>query len=254
VLFRSIVKRCQEAGITFFTSVDALWHVDFAERLGVPAYKIGAWDMRFYPLIRKAARTGKPVFIDLGPAILGEIVQMLNELTLNGCNRVVLMHENHGEVEESNLNTIPYLQSLFDVPVGWSPSGKDGYVDALTIPLGVNVIEKKLTLDCTQKAHGHLDALEPDGFSSYIDHIRKAEKALGQYAVRPSLEDLRMKDLYFTSVVYEEDLPEGTVLQEEHFSCRRPGMGISPMYIDRFIGKELKKGVERNANVGWYDV
>jgi len=252
--WKQIANHCSKVGITFFTSVDALWHVDFCEELGVPAYKIGAWDMRFYPLIRKVAQTGKSVFVDLGPALLGEIVQMFNELTLNGCRQVILMHENHGEPEEFNLNTIPYLQRVFNVPVGWSPSGVHWYIDVLTKPLGVNVIERKLTLDCKQEVHGHVDALEPIEFTNYVKVIHRAEEALGQYAVRPSLEDLRMKDLYFTSIVYDADLPAGTVLEDKHFACRRPGVGISPMYIDRFVGKTLVKDVKRNDLVGWYDV
>ena len=252
--WRQIAYYCRNVGITFFTSVDALWHVDFCEELGVPAYKVGAWDMRFYPLIRKAAAIGKPVLIDLGPALLGEIVQMFDELTHHGCNKVILMHENHGEFEQANMNTIPYLQSVFRVPVGWSSSCYAEGCDITAVVLGSSVLEKKLALSCGKKGPGHKVSMEPDRFKGWVKDMRIIEKSLGQYAVRPSLEDLRMKDLYFTSMVYDASLPAGTVLEEKHFACRRPGVGISPMYIDRFVGFTLKKDVQKNTNVGWYDV
>ena len=40
--------------------------VDFLERLNVPIYKIGSFELNHLPLIKKIALTNKPVIVSVG--------------------------------------------------------------------------------------------------------------------------------------------------------------------------------------------
>jgi len=249
-----MVRYAKSINITLFVSVDNLPDVDLAEQLGIPAYKIGAWDIRHYPLIKRVARTGKPILIDLGPSLIGEILQMLHIIEKEGNKQVMLVHECHGALPEYNMNTIPYLRNTFNLPVGFASDRVIDLPETIAITLGASYIEKRITITPGNTGHHHNKALHTAKLGGYVGMMRAVKDMLGDYTVKPSLEDLRMKDKYFTSLVYDADLSEGTVVEEKHLACRRPGTGISPLTADRFIGNPLVRDVKRNEMVRWEDV
>ncbi len=84
--------------------------------------------------------------------------------------------------------------------------------------------------------------------------MRLAESMLGEYDVRPSIEDLRMKQKYLTSIVTAVDVLEGEIITRQMLAAKRPGHGISPFYMDRFIGKKTTKSLPKDSILGWDDV
>jgi len=62
-----------ELGIDLFSSAVDLSSVDFLKNMGIPAYKVGSFEIVDLPLLKKIAHTGKPVMISTGMATLAEI-------------------------------------------------------------------------------------------------------------------------------------------------------------------------------------
>lgn len=265
--WRRITEHCRLVGLPWYATVDNLPDVDMAERLGCPAYKLSSWDIRHYPLIRRMARTGKPLQIDLGPALLGEVCQVLDEIDRTGRHQqVIVVHCTHSnDPADFNLNTIPYLRYTLELPVGWSADSRDDYPDLVAVGLGANLVEKRLTMARTYPGHHHVKALEPDEFAEWVGRVRLMERGelqipdptreapgfLGEYAVRPSLSDLRMKDLYFTFIHAAQDIPAGAVITEDMLCAKRPGHGISPYYIGWFAGRTCAQDVRANEMWRW---
>ena len=250
--WQQIVEHCDRIKLPWYTSVDYIAGVDLAEQLGCPMYKLSAWDCRNFPLIECLAKTGKPIQIDLGPHIEGEIVTMLNHIPHRD---VVLVHATHAKSDaEFNMLAIPYLRDKFTLPVGWSAESRERTPDFLAVALGVCLIEKRISLKTTHPGHHHIKALEPHEFAAWVQMVRSAEAMLGQYAVKPSLEDLRQKSLWFTSIVAQCDIKMGNAITREMLYAKRPGHGISPLYMDRFVDKLAARNIAKDEVLGWQDV
>jgi len=250
--WQEVVAHCDRIKLPWYTSVDYIAGVDLAEQLGCPMYKLSAWDCRNFPLIKRMAETGKPIQIDLGPHVEGEIVTMLNHIPHRD---VVLVHATHAKVDaEFNMLAIPYLRDKFKLPVGWSAESRERTPDFLAVGLGACLIEKRISMKTTYAGHHHSKSLEPHEFEAWVDMIRMAERMMGSYDVRPSLEDLRQKSMWFTSIVVTEDILEGASIEAHMLCAKRPGHGISPLYMDRFIGKRASRLIECDEVLTWQDV
>ena len=253
-----ITEHCRAIGLPWYLTVDYLDGIKLAEDLGCPTYKLSAWDIRNFPLIRAMAKTRKPIQIDLGPAVLGEILTICHEIKkvmFWSKADVTLLHSTHSrESADCNLNTIPFLASHMELPVGWSSPGKTIFPDELAIAAGAGCVEKRLTLDGKADGHHNLLALEPDEFKDWVEMLRNVEGILGEHDVRPSFEDIRQKVLWFTSIVAACDIRQGETIHPALLAAKRPGHGISPLYMDRFYGKRAARNIEADSILDWSDV
>jgi N-acetylneuraminate synthase/N,N'-diacetyllegionaminate synthase len=239
-------------GLVFYASVDYLQGVELAEELGVAAYKLSSWDLGNIPLIRAMARTGKPIQVDLGPARLGEIEAALDVIRAEGNEQIVLVHCSHAlEPSGINVRTVPYLEQAFGYPAGYSCDSRDHVPDLAALALGARMLEKRVTLDGSYKGHHHVKALEPAEFADWVAMVRRTEEVLGEFAVKPSAEDLRQKQLYFVSVVADEDIAAGETITAEKLACKRPGTGIAPAHLDKLVGRQAQRAIRRNELLSW---
>jgi N,N'-diacetyllegionaminate synthase len=241
--------------IVFFATTDYEEGVDLLEELDVPAYKISSWDVTHLPLLRRMARTGRPVIIDTGPTTLEDLVTAAGVFTAAGNRQIAFLHATHSaEAGDFNLRAMPYMRAVFGVPIGFSAPGRDNELDCAAVGVGVDLVEKRLTLRRNAEGHHHILALEPDEFRTWAATLRRLEAALGRPAVVPSAEDLRQRRLYWRSLVAARDLPAGTVLTESMLRCKRPGTGIVPASLPVLVGRTIKRALRTDELLSWDDV
>jgi sialic acid synthase SpsE len=247
-------RYARKLGIIFYLSVDSIRSVQWADNANSATYKIGSWDLRNYPLLEAVAKSGKSIQIDLGPVILGEIVQMLEFLEFHGATEIMLVHCSHAsKLSNLNLKSITYLKDMFNVPVGYSADTREIIPDITAISLGAKMIEKRLTLSRNELGHHHIKALEPKEFMDWVDIIRKTEATLGLKKLIPSYEDLSIKNLYFTSIATTREIAEGEFITKDMLGAKRPGTGVSPLYMDQIIGKRTNRSFQENEIIAWDD-
>ncbi len=246
------IKQYADAkGIIMFATPDHVEAVDLMEKLNMPSYKIATWDVTFYPMVRKIAKLRKPVILDFGASNLEEITKVLAIFKEEQNDQLILVHcyhtKNYGEI---NLKTIEFLRETFGYLSGFSASDEHNEIDYLSLAYNPVYIEKRLTLDRKDPRHHHSRALEPDEMKSYVKKIRELSVAPGDYAVRPSEEDLREKQVFFRKIVAKKDIRAGEKLTEENMACRRPlSGGIDALQYPFVLGKEIKKDLKENEPI-----
>ena len=248
-----IAERCRERGLEWFSSPFDPTAVDFLERLNPPAYKIASFEIVDLPLIRRVARTGKPVVVSTGMATLEEIDAAVRAARGAGCTDLVLLHCTStypASPENSHLATIPHLRAAFDCPVGLSDHTLGIGVPLAAVGLGAALIEKHVTLD---RSEGGLDAafsLEPGELRELVEGSERAWQAVGEVrygplpAERPSLEHRR--SLYVT-----ENLSTGDELTPQNLRSIRPAAGLPPRYLDDLLGRRVARDVARGTPASW---
>src|SRR5438132_3656896 len=101
-----------DLGLDLFSTPFDHTAVDFLEEMGVAAYKIASFELIDLPLIRRVARTGKPVIISTGMATLSEIDEAVRTFYEAGGKQLALMKCTSAypaRPADMNPRTIPYL-------------------------------------------------------------------------------------------------------------------------------------------------
>lgn len=250
---KAIFERCKERGIMGFSTPFDDTSVDFLEDLGVPCYKIASFENVDLPLIRKVARTGKPIIASTGMTTVAELSDLVRTVRENGCTDLTLLKctsSYPASPEGTNLRTIPHMRELFGCAVGLSDHTLGIGAAVASVALGAAVIEKHFTLS---RAEGGVDAafsLEPVEMAQLVRECRTAALALG--AVSYERAEQEQKSLQFRRSLYVvEDMKAGDAFTEKNLRRIRPGMGISPKYYDALLGRCVKCDVKRGTPVSW---
>ena len=250
---KPIFDRCKEHGIMGFSTPFDDTSVDFLEELDVPCYKIASFENVDLPLIRKAARTGKPMIASTGMTTVSELADLVQTARDNGCTDLTLLKctsSYPSSPEGTNLRTIPHMRELFGCDVGLSDHTLGIGVAVASVALGATVIEKHFTLS---RADGGVDAafsLEPDEMAQLVRECRAAALAMGE--VRYEMAEQEKKSLQFRRSLYiTEDMRAGEVLTEKNLRRIRPGQGLSPKHYDALIGQKVRCDVKRGTPMSW---
>jgi N-acetylneuraminate synthase len=245
-----LFARARELGLTIFSSPFDDTAVELLERLEAPAFKIASFEIVDLPLIRRAARSGKPLIISTGLATLGEVADAVEAA---GDVPLVLLHCVSGyptPPEDCNLRTIPHLSEAFGLPVGLSDHTHGVSVPVAAVALGATVIEKHFTLS---RADGGVDSdfsLEPAEFKAMAEATRAAWAALGRvsYGVEPS--EAGGRD-YRRSLYVVADIAAGEALTAANIRSIRPGFGMAPKHLPELIGRRAGRDLKRGEPLRW---
>ncbi|NQW12289.1 MAG: pseudaminic acid synthase [Alphaproteobacteria bacterium] len=242
-----IFAKARALGITVFSAPFDPTAVELLEALDAPAYKIASPEIVDIPLVRRVARTGKPMIISTGMASFEEIDEAVSAARDNGATEIVVLHcvsAYPTPPEEANLSTIPDLAARLGTVVGLSDHTMDTGVATVAVGLGASVIEKHFTL---ARADGGVDSafsLEPDELARLVRDTRMARAALGSPAYRPTPSEAA--GLPFRRSLYViADVAAGEPLTESNVRSIRPSNGLPPKYLDRVLGRRASRPLKR---------
>ena len=245
---KELFEYAREIGITCFSSPFDLTAIDLLEELNTPAYKIASFEINDVPLIKKAAKTGKPIIISTGIATVEDIELALKTCLDAGNDQVILLKcisEYPAPYEDFNLMTISDMKNKFDCLIGLSDHALDNAIDVAGVALGACVVEKHFTI---RRADGGPDSsfsMEKEEFASMIKDLRNTRLALGkvQYELTEKQKNSRGRS---RSLYVVKDMKMGEEFTPENLKSIRPNFGLHTKYYEAILGKkagcDLKKG------------
>lgn len=249
----AIFERARKHGMIPFSTPFDDTAVDFLESLDSAVYKIASFENTDIPLIRKVAKTGKPMIISIGMASVSELDLSVRAAREAGCKDLILLKCTStypASPENTNIRTIPHMRDLFGCEVGLSDHTMGVGVSVASIAMGATVIEKHFTLN---RADGGVDStfsLEPAEFKSLVVETKRAWQGIGGVAYGPT--EAEKKSLVFRRSLYiTRDLKAGDVLDETSVRAIRPGFGLAPRHLDQVMGRAVKQDVNRGTPLAW---
>lgn len=249
----ALFERARHHGLTCFSTPFDDTAVDFLETLHSPAYKIASFENTDTPLIRKVARTGKPIILSTGMATLADIDRAVATIRAEGNDQIVLLKCTStypADPADSHLRTIPHLRDAVDVHVGLSDHTLGIGVPIAATALGATVIEKHFTLD---RSDGGVDAafsLEPHEMRMLVEETSRAHASLGGVRYGGSSNEEGNKQ-FRRSLYVVEDAAAGTRVAPTNVRAIRPGLGLPASEYDRILAMAFTSSVKRGTPLTW---
>lgn len=246
-------EEAQKLGLICFSSPFDYAAVDFMAEHKMPAYKIASYEINDIPLIRKVAALHLPVVFATGVAHAEDIERALQVCLEEGNEDIMLLKcvsAYPTPYEEINLNMIPTLAKTYDCLVGLSDHSMGSAVPVASIPLGVKMVEKHLTL---RRADGGPDgafSMEPQEFKEMVDQIRIVEKALGDSEYRLT-EKQEQEHSGSRSLFVVKDMKAGEKITPENVRSIRPHAGLHTMHYEEVMGRTVMRDIEKGTPLAW---
>ena len=253
---KPIMQRAKERGLVCFSSPFDDTAVDFLEGLKVPAYKIASFENNHFPLIKKVAKTGKPMIISTGMASKKEIKEAINVAKSSGCKNIILLKctsSYPADPRESNILSIKQLRKEFNCEVGLSDHTLGIGVSISGVANGASVIEKHVTLNRKSNDIDSAFSLEPNELSSLVIESENAWKSLGNKSIGPSKSEIKSIK-YRRSIYIVKNIKKNDLFNQSNISVIRPSNGIHPKYFEKIIGKKSARNLKSGTPLKLSDV
>lgn len=237
-------NHAKNRGIDFLLSGFDFPAFDFANNvIDVPVHKIPSPYITHFPILEHVAKYGKPMILSTGMHSYEEveeavkfIQQFNNQLVVLQCTSLYPC-----ENEQVNLNVIKTFRENLDVLSGFSSHDKGIILTVASVALGACVVEKHFTFDRTAKGPDHAASVETRGLELIHNYIRAVEAGMGDGKKILLDQESSQRIKYGFSIFAKTDLSAGTIIDETMIAYKIPGIGISPKFKDKVVGKTLSK-------------
>ncbi len=248
-----IFERARDHGLVAFSSPFDDTAVDLLEDLAAPVYKIASLEIGDLALLRRVARTGKPVILSTGAATISDVDLAVRTIRAEGNDSVVVLactSSYPASPSESNLRSIPVIRDTFDVVVGLSDHTKGIGVAVAAVAMGATLIEKHVTL---ARADGGVDSdfsLEPAELAALATETDAAWQALGTVQLGPTPGEAESRRLR-RSLFVVADVRAGDPVTGANVRSIRPAGGLEPADLDIVLGRTFTRDVARGTPLTW---
>ena len=243
-----IFQRAKKRKIICFSSPFDETAVDFLEKLNAPLYKIASFENTHFPLLKKVAKTGKPIIMSTGLASIKEISESVKFLRKNGCKSLALLKCTSAypaDPSDLNLLTIKDLKKRFNCEVGISDHSLGIGAAIAAVSLGAVIIEKHFSLKKNIGVDGKFSS-EVNEMKNLIDQSKIASKSLGKVFYGPT-ENEKKYLIYRRSIYVSKNVKKGEKLSKENTKIIRPSLGMKPKLYWSVLNKKFRKNIKKGT-------
>lgn len=250
--FKEVKAYCDKIGITFASTVDEPYSLDFLMEVGVPFLKVGSGDIGNIPFLRYIGTKKIPVILSTGMSSISDVDLSISALREGGVDDITLLHCTTSypcPYEEVNMRAMLTLRDAFHLPIGYSDHTIGMEVPVMAVSLGATVIEKHFTLDRHMEGPDHIASMEPDDFKKMVRQIRNVENAMGDGRKQKTISEKRIKNVITKRIVASRDILEGEVFTEENICVKRSSEGEPAQNWDIINGLHATRNYKEDEGI-----
>ena len=254
--YREMISLCKDRGILFCSTPFDIGSAEFLQNLGVELFKISSSDITYHQLIKAVAETKKPVILSTGTASIREVEEAIDIMIKAGNDKIILQHcilSYPCDARDANLNKMNKIKEVFtQFSVGYSDHTEGVAIPFAAVALGAKSIEKHYTIDKKlPDSPDHSFSLDPYELREMVIGIREIEQSFGTFVDGYYQVEEKAYKYARKSIVTTMDIPEGAVIKQRMLTCKRPGTGIYPKFIDSVVGKKVITNIKEDTTLTW---
>jgi N-acetylneuraminate synthase len=219
----------------------------------VPAFKVASFELVDLPLIRKMARTGRPLVMSTGMATEAEIDEAVAAAQGAGATGIALLKCTSAypsPPDALNLGAIPLMAARWGLPIGLSDHTTGESVPVAAVALGAALVEKHMTLSHENATPDAPFSLDPEEFRRMVDAIRVAEQALAGSALGPTAAEEESRK-FRRSLFVVEDVAAGEAISARNVRSIRPAAGLHTRHLEAVMGRRAVRDIARGTPLSW---
>ncbi|MGH9853452.1 MAG: N-acetylneuraminate synthase family protein, partial [Blastocatellia bacterium] len=248
-----LARHASERGLIFLSSAFSFAAVDLLNRIGVPAWKVGAGETTNLPMIERMARTGKPVILSSGMSTWAEMDAAVECVRKNEAPVAALQCTTAYPCppEKLGLNVIAELRARYSCPVGLSDHSGTIYAGLAAVTLGASILEVHVTFSRECFGPDIIASVTTSELRQLVGGVRFIEKAAANPVDKETMavELSELRRTFTKSVVARTDLRAGAILREEDLALKKPGAGIPAARLRDVIGRQLRVAVKADQMI-----
>ena len=248
---KELISYCRKKKILFLSSPFDLESINLLSKLGLKIFKVPSGEITNFSFLRDIGKLKKKVILSTGMANIKEIEDALKVLIKFGTKKkdITILHANTAyptPMKDANLKAMLTIRKKFKTLVGYSDHTIGIEASIAAVAMGATCIEKHFTLDRKMKGPDHKASLEPNELKLMIGAIRNIELALGSGLKVPTKSELQNMKVVRKSLFALKDISKGEIFTEQNLIAKRPGYGLSPFKLKKFLGKKSFKNYKKD--------
>jgi N,N'-diacetyllegionaminate synthase len=250
-MHKACFKECKKKKIIFISSAFDIESLYYLKKFKLSYFKVPSGEITNIPYLEVLGKFRKKIILSTGMSNISEIKKALKTLTITGTKKIniTLMQCTSAypaPYDEINLNTIVTLRDIFKLNIGFSDHSLGVQASLAAVALGAKVIEKHITLSKKLKGPDHRASLDPKEFKFMVQGIRIVEKSLGSKIKKVTKSEKKNIYIVRKSIVASTKIKKNEKFSNFNITCKRPGTGISPLFLKKLIGKKSIKNFNKN--------
>jgi N,N'-diacetyllegionaminate synthase len=254
-----LIAHCKKRKIKFLSTAFDHESLDLLRSLDLDLFKIPSGEITNLPYLRKVASLKKPVIVSTGMCTMDEIKEAVKILVDGGVPRkeITVLHCTTAyptPMQDVNLKAMVSIQNELNISIGYSDHTAGIEVSIAAVALGATIIEKHFTTDRNLPGPDHKASLEPDELKNMVASIRNIEIALGDGEKKATMIETQNMKVARKSIHLNKTISKGSVITESDLEMLRPGDGISPMELEKVVGKKIRRDLSAGSKLAWEDL
>jgi len=246
-----LARHALERGLVFLSSPFSLEAVDLLERIGVPAWKIGAGEVANLPLLEYLARTRKPVILSSGMSDWSEMDRAIECVRKANVPYAVLQCTTAYPCppEHLGLNVIAELRQRYGCAVGLSDHSGTIYAGLAAAALGAKMIEVHVAFSRECFGPDVVASITTSELRQLADGVRFIETSLSHPVNKDEVAQTMggLRRAFGKSIVAARNLPAGHVIGPGDLLFKKPGTGVPAARAEVISGMRLRRAVSADA-------